>query len=190
MAIIRFLFLIFLLVFEAVFVSFAIFILISGLISQAKGALYVPISRKYLKDILKFSELKEASSFYDLGSGDGRVLIESVLNFRIKKAVGYEVSPWPYLKARFLIRRFGLKNKIDIFRQDFLRVDLREADNVFLYLFPKIVQKLAPKFKGELSSGSKIISVSFPINEPEKFNLQLIKTGKIDRFNLFVYQKI
>lgn len=190
MEIIEFLFLAVLLIFEIIFLSFALFILSSGFISQAKGAPYVPIPRKSIKGILKFFELKEAGSFYDLGSGDGRILIEAVENFGIKKAVGYEISPWPYLKARFLIHRLGLKGKIDIFKDDFLKSDLKKAENVFLYLYPKVVQKLVSKFKGELSWGSKIISVSFPINEPEKFNLQLIKTGKVDRFNVFLYQKI
>lgn len=178
------------LIFEIIFLSFAIFILVSDSISQTQGAPYVPLPRKSINNILKFSEIKNSISFYDLGSGDGRVLIEAIKNFGVEKAIGYEVSPWPYWKSRFLISRVGLKEKIKIFRFDFTKADLRNADLVFLYLFPKLVQKSALKFKNELRFGSKVLCVSFKIENPGKFNLQLIKIGKIDRFNVFLYEKI
>ncbi|MEK7579800.1 MAG: hypothetical protein AAB469_01240 [Patescibacteria group bacterium] len=176
--------------FEAVFLSFAVFVLVSGFISQARGAPYVPLPKKSIKGILAFADLKGDGRFYDLGCGDGRVLIEAVKGFGIKKAIGYEISPWPYFKGRFLVRSNGLKEKITILKKDFLEADFKQADVVFIYLYPKIVQKLVPKFKEELYYGSKIISVSFPIQEPENFNLRLIKTGKIDKFNTFLYQKV
>lgn len=190
MEIIRILFLFFFVVFEIAFLSFAVFVLASGFISQAKGAPYVPLPKKSIKNILKFAEIENGGDFYDLGSGDGRVLIEAVKNFRVKRAVGYEISPWPYWKSRFLIRYQNLKEKIDIFKEDFQNSDLREADSVFLYLYPEAVKKLIPKFKEELAFGSRIISASFPIDESGKLDLKLIKTGKIDRFNLFLYEKI
>lgn len=190
MEIIRILFLGLLVLFEAVLLFFGTFIFISGFISKTKGAPYVPLPKKSLKGVLTFAGLKEGGIFFDLGSGDGRILIESVREFGISKGVGYEVSPWPYLKSIFLLRFKKLKEKISIYKKDFLKADLTQAENIFIYLYPKIVQKSASKFKEELSPGSKIISVSFPIAEPEKFNLRLIKSGGVDRFNVFVYQKI
>lgn len=49
------------------------------------------------------------------------ILISAVENFKIKKAVGYEISPWPYLKSIFLIKIHGLEEKMKIFRQNFLK---------------------------------------------------------------------
>lgn len=164
-------------------------LLVSGLISEIIGAPYVPLPKKSLKGILDFAKIKDYQNLYDLGSGDGRVLIEAVKNFGIEKGIGYEISPWPFLKAKFLVRRLGLSDKIRIFRQNFLNADLNKAEIVFIYLFPKIVQKLALKFN-EVKPEAKIICVSFPIDEPEKFNLRLIKTGKVDRFSIYIYQKM
>lgn len=165
-------------------------VLISGFISDFSGAPYIPLPKKSLKGILGFAKIKNSQNLYDLGSGDGRVLIEAVRGFGVEKGIGYEVSPWSYLKAKFLVRRLGLSNKIRIFRQNFLNADLNKGDAVFIYLFPKIVQKLASKFSQELKSGVKVISVSFPIESPEKYNLRLIKTGKIDKFTIYLYEKV
>ncbi len=187
---IEFLFLFVLVIFEIIFFLSAVFILISGLISEAKGAPYVPLPRKFIKEILDFAEIKDARNFCDLGCGDGRVLIQAVKNFGVKNAVGYEISPWPYLKARFLINQLGFKDKIRILREDFFEADLNKADMVFIYLYPKIVQNLTPKFGNELRRGAKIVSVSFPIKSPEEFNLKLIKSGKIDRFGIYLYGKV
>lgn len=163
--------------------------LISGFISDFSGAPYVPLPKKSIKGILGFAEISGAENFYDLGAGDGRVLVEAVKGFGVEKGIGYEISPWPYLKAKFLIRRLGLSDKIKFFRQDFSKADLSQAEIIFIYLYPKIVQKLASKFSDELKPEAKIISVSFPIESPEKFNLRLIKSGKVDRLRVFVYEK-
>lgn len=179
-----------LVIFEFFLLLFLIVIFLSGIVSNFYGAPYVPLPKKIIPEILKFAEFNSNGTFYDLGCGDGRILIEAVRIFGIKKAVGYEVSPWPYLKAKFLIRREKLGDKIKILRQDFFKADLSQADIVFIYLFHKVVEKLAPKFEKELKTGSKIISVSFPIGEPEKFNLKLIKSGKVGRFTTYIYKKI
>ena len=183
------LFLLILLVFETAFFLLAVFILASGLISSIKGAPYVPLPRKSIKRILEFAEIKDSADFYDLGCGDGRILIEAVKTFGIRSAAGYEISPWPYLKAKFLVRRLGFEDKIKILRQNFLQTDLSKAGIIFIYLYPKAVQKLTLKFGQELKSAAKIISVSFPINNPEKFNLELLKSQKLDRFTVYLYEK-
>ena len=119
------LFLLILLVFETTFFLLAVFILVSGFISSIKGASYVPLPKKPIKRILEFAEINDSADFYDLGCGDGRVLIEAVRTFGIRSAVGYEISPWPYLKAKFLVRRLGFEDKIKILRQDFFKADLK-----------------------------------------------------------------
>ena len=184
------LFLLVLLVFEIIFFLLAVFVLVSGLISNIKGAPYVPLPKKSVKRILEFSEISDSNNFYDLGCGDGRVLIQAVRDFGVQSAKGYEISPWPYLKAKFLVRRLGLEDKIKILRHNFLQADLSKVDTIFIYLYPRIVQRLTLKFSQELKPVAKIISVSFPIDDPEKFNLKLLKSGKADKFSVFVYQKI
>ena len=138
---------------------------------------------------MKFAEIGDNDIFFDLGSGDGRVLIEAVKSFRVKKAVGYEISPWPYLKAKFLIRKNGLNERIHLIRKNFLEADLSEANIIYLYLFPEAMKKLALKFKEELPLGTMVLCVSFKIENPEDYDLFLKKEGKVDKFNLFLYEK-
>lgn len=187
---IPFYFLLVFLILEVVFVLFLILFFISDLISGIYGAPYVPISKELVKKILSLGNLSEDDIIYDLGSGDGRVLIEAVISFRVKKGVGFEISPWPYFKSRFLVRRRGLGDKIKVFKENFFKTNLNEATVVFLYLYPKLVQKLVPKLSKELKSGSKIICVSFGIDNPDKFGFKLIKYEKIDKLTTLVYEKI
>ena len=157
--------------------------------SSVKGAPYVPLPKNSVRGILEFAELDRDGAFYDLGCGDGRVLIGAVKISGVKKASGYEISPWPYLKAKFLVRREKLGNKIEILRQNLFNADLSQADAVFAYLYPKVIGKLALKFSRELKPEAKIICVSFPIESPEKFSLKLIKSGKVGRFTVSLYEK-
>ncbi len=169
---------------------FASFVLYSLIISQIYGAPYVPLPKKSLKAILDFAEIRGAENFYDLGAGDARVLFEAIQSFGLEKAVGYEVAHWPFWKARFLIRQSGLADRISIIRQNFLEADLGAVKTVFMYLYGKLVQKTALKLSRELSAGAKIICVSFPIKDHEKLGFRLIKQGKADKFDVFVYEKI
>ena len=85
---------------------------------------------------------------YDLGCGDGRVLMSGLSNFNVLKAVGYEISPWPYFKTLFLVKRSGIK-RIKIFRKNCLKANIDQATFIYLYLFPKLVDKIAYKIAKE-----------------------------------------
>lgn len=183
-------FLIIELVFFLAVLVFASFVLYSLMVSQIYGAPYVPLPQKSLKAIFDLSEIKDTENLYDLGAGDARVLIKAVNDFGIKEAVGYEVAHWPYWKAKFMVRHYGLADKITIIRRNFLEADLGGAKTVFMYLFDKLVQKAALKLSRELSPGAKIVCVSFPIKDYVNLGLELKKQGKADSFSVFVYEKM
>ena len=182
------------LVFFLVVLVFASFVLYSLMVSQFYGAPYVPLPQKSLKAIFDFAELNPPAggdeNFYDLGAGDARVLIKAVNDFSVKEAVGYEVAHWPYWKAKFLVRHYGLDDKIKVIRQDFLGADLSGAKTVFMYLFDKLVQKAALKLARELGPEAKVVCVSFPIKNPEAIGFRLKKQGKAGNFSVFVYEKV
>ena len=161
--------------------------LLSGSISIMFGAPYVPLSRKSIHKILLFSNISPSDTLYDLGCGDGRVLISSVLDFNVQKAVGYEVAPWPYLNALFFIKLKQLKN-IKLFRKNFLNKDLSGATFIYLYLFPNLVDKIAYKMEKEGKSGTRIVCVSFPIKLEKHTQFQLVKSSKIDNLIIYLYE--
>ena len=179
--------LIFLLLITIIIFLGVLLFLLSGSISIMFGAPYVPLSRKSIHKILLFSNLSSDDILYDLGCGDGRVLISSVLNFNVKKAVGYEVAPWPYLNALFFIKLKQLKN-IKLLRKNFLKEDLDKATFIYLYLFPNLVDKIAHKIEKEGISGTSIVCVSFPIKLEKHTQFQLVKSSKIDNLTIYLYE--
>ena len=165
-------------------------ILISQIISGRCGAPYVPIRRELIKRLLAWGGLSPGDIIYDLGCGDARVLISAVKDFGAKRGIGYEISPWPYLKAGLMLRLAGLADKIQIFRQDFFETNLRDANLVYTYIFPKLLDRLAFKMTEELRPGTKILCPSFPINLTRHGQFKLLKTEKFDKITAYLYQKI
>jgi len=176
-----------------VIISFAIFLVslllfyLSGFISLMFGAPYIPLSRKYIRKILSFGNISSNDTLYDFGCGDGRILISGVSDFNVLKAVGYEIAPWPYLKTLFSIKLKRLK-KISIFRKNFLKADIGQATFIYLYLFIKLVDKVAYKIAREGIPGTKILCVQFPIDTNKHTEFELLKSTKIDNLTIYLYK--
>jgi hypothetical protein len=153
------------------------------------GAPYVPIRRKYISRLLAFGELKSQDVFFDLGSGDGRVLIASAKDCDVSAAVGYEVGLWPYARSLWLIWRSGFKN-ISVHQETIFRADLAGATCVYCYLMPKLMDRVAGKLEHELRPGARIIVPSFPISIEKHPQLRLKKEEKIGSITAYLYEKI
>jgi len=183
---------IFLLMVILVFSIFWIFFNFSLFYSDLVGAPFIPLRKKYIREILAIGHLKKEDIFYDLGSGDGRVLISAVKDFGVKEARGLEISPFPYWFSKILIKSKGLRSKIKVFHKNLAQLeksDLDEASVVFLYLFPKITEKLFQSAFLFLKPGTKIICVSFHpkvIDDHFKFSL----SKKVGWHLIYFYQRI
>lgn len=151
------------------------------------GAPYVPLSQKYIQKILSFGNLSSSDILYDLGCGDGRVLISGLYKFNVLKAVGYEISPWPYFKTLFLIKHNKLQ-RIKLLRINCLKADIGQATFIYLYLFPKLVNKLAYKIAKEAKPKTKVLCVSFPINIDQHIEFKLLKSEKLYNLTLYLYE--
>lgn len=180
---------IFLLIISVIAVVVAAFLFSSGLFSDFLGVPYVPIKRRAIADILKFADVKPTDKFFDLGSGDGRVLRVAVSNFDVGAVIGYELSPWPYVKSVFLNRYHDVGEKIVIRRKDFFKADVENASVIFLYLYPKLMQKLASELSPKIKPKTKLICVSFGLKNPGADNFRVIKNGNVGGLNVFVYEK-
>lgn len=175
------------LIFSIILFILVLIFLLSGIISIIFGAPYVPISQKSIWKILSFGSLSSDDVFYDLGCGDGRVLISGLSNFNVSKAVGYEVSPWPYFKTLFLIKYNKLK-RIKIFRKNCLKADINQATFIYLYLFPKLVDKIAYKISREGMPETRILCVEFPIDMNRHVEFRLLKSVKIENLTVYLYE--
>lgn len=124
-------------------------------------------SHKTAGAICKLAKIKKGDLIYDLGSGDGEVLITAAKELGAK-GVGIEIDPLRYWISKIRIQRNGLSDKIKVLRKNFFEQNIKDADVVFVYLVPKTLDKLLPKFKEELKKGTRIISFVYEMNLPVK----------------------
>lgn len=137
-----------------------VFVLCTALaLPETGGALYVSTSRVRISAFMEAVPMKPGELLVDIGCGDGRVLRQAGKLAGVR-ALGYELNPLVYLKARCLC--LGRKN-IEIKRRDFWGEDLSGADVIFCYLFPDVMGKLSAKLKAELRPGTRIVSCNFPM---------------------------
>lgn len=137
------------------------FFILKFFIPVLNGAPYLPTSKERVKKMLDLSELKPGEILIDLGSGDGRILIEAA--GRGAKAIGYEINPiLVYLTWR-KIKKLGLEHKAKIFWENFWKVDFKNADLITIFGASGIMKKLEKKLLKELKSGARICSYIFPL---------------------------
>ena len=137
-----------------------ILLLISLSIIWPPGAPWVPAPREKIDKMLKMLKVKPNEVVYDLGSGDGRILIWAAKKFGAK-GVGVEIDPLKTFYSHFMLLLFGLNKYAKIIRGDFYKVDLSKANVVTLFLLPETNQKLKDKLQKELRTGSRIVSYAF-----------------------------
>ncbi len=153
--------------------------------SSFKGSPYVPTRGKEVEVILKEAKLKPKQNFYELGCGDARIARNAVKNYRVK-AVAVDVNPLLIIWAKFLAKLQKLK-KIEFKTEDIFKIDLSEADVVYLFLMPKLIDQLLLKLNRELKKNTLIISHGFII---EKWDRLLVKKINHKPFPTYYYRKI
>lgn len=119
-------------------------------------------SDSIIRESLRLAKVTKDDIIYDLGSGDGRVVIIAAREFGAR-AVGVEIDPFRYFISKLLVRLNGVSDKVKIVRKNFFDVDITGATVVFLYLVPKAISRLLPKLKKELKPGTRIISNKYKI---------------------------
>ena len=149
-----------------------LFILVSNFWASYVGSPYLKSKKEIIRVALKTAKLKPGEVFYDLGCGNGDVLLAA--QKLGAKAVGVEISPFYYF---FALARTRGKN-IEIKFQNIKDVEIYNADIVYCYLMPCLLENLAEKFK-KIKKTTRVISVDFPIKElnavcKEKFKDHII----------------
>jgi precorrin-6B methylase 2 len=139
--------------FLALVVTSAVFIIWSAFI----GAGWEPTSRRKVRKMLEMSGAGPSDVVYDLGSGDGRIIVEAARTYR-SRAVGVEADPLRVLFSRVAVAVFRLKGRVRVVWGNFYHTDLGEATIVTLFLTQGTNQRLKPKLLSELRPGTRIVS--------------------------------
>ena len=125
---------------------------------------FVPSPINIVREMLKLADLGSNDIVYDLGCGDGRILLISFEEFKVKKAVGYELNQAMVEELEKIIVEKGLIGKVIVRQQNFMKADLFEATLITIYLTTSGNAKLRPKLEKELKQGSRVVSHDFPIH--------------------------
>lgn len=120
--------------------------------------------RKSIKKIVNLFKLTSTDTFADLGSGDGRIVLETYRQYRCK-SIGYEISPIPliYFKISKLFT-FPFSNKVQVKEESFFNKDLSEYSVIYCCLPEDILEILVKKFKRELKKGTKVYTYKEKLN--------------------------
>ncbi len=123
---------------------------------------YVPTPHEVIRVMLELAEVKPGEIVFDLGCGDGRVLIIAAKEFGAK-AVGIELRRDLIERCVKNVLAEGLKDKILVIEGDFFNVNVSPADVVTLYLLTSVNEKLRPKLEKELKKGARVVSHDFEV---------------------------
>ncbi len=121
---------------------------------------YIPTPKNIVRQMLLLARLRQGELLYDLGAGDGRILIEGAREFGAR-CVGVEIDPERIVRLKE--RLAATKVEAKIIEGDLMQVDLSDADVVAIYLSDSVNAKLAPKLSRELKPGARVVSLDYTL---------------------------
>ncbi len=127
-----------------------------------KLAPYVTSPISVVDKMLEAAGLRSGDTLYDLGCGDGRIVLAAAKGFGAK-AVGIEISDALAKRARQQAENMGLQDQVKIITGDMMAVDVSPASVVSLYLMTEANDTLRPKLERELKPGSRVVSLEFKV---------------------------
>jgi tRNA G37 N-methylase Trm5 len=147
---------------------------------------YVPSPPPIVEKMLEAAGVRPNEVVYDLGSGDGRILITAAKKFKAR-SVGIEISSKLVEQARKHIKAEGLDDRCRVIEGDVRDVDFRDADVVVLYLLTSSNEILRPSLEKNLRPGARVVSHDFEIREwnPAKV-VQAEAHGRVH--SIYVYE--
>ena len=130
---------------------------------------YVPTSPELVDAMLKLAGVNKNDVVYDLGCGDGRVVITAAKE-KGARGVGVDIDSERITEATENAEKAGVADLVQFRQQDLFKADIHDATVVALYLLPSINLKLRPKLWRDLKPGTRIVSHSFDMGDwkPEK----------------------
>lgn len=155
--------------------------------SVKKLAPSVATPMEVVERMLSLAGVQRDDVVYDLGSGDGRIVITAAKKYGAR-AVGFEIDPRLVKESRNNVRRAGVQDLVEIRQLDILQADLSGATVVTLYLFPEANRLLRPRLWSQLKVGARVVSNYFDMDEwvPDKIEEVLdVQTGFYHNIHLW-----
>jgi len=127
--------------------------------------IYVPTPQRVVDKMLAVADIREDDVLYDLGCGDGRLVITAAKKYGIR-AYGFDADPERIRESKENARKAGVEDLVTFEQRDFFTIDLSPATVVTLYLTPELNAELIPQFQ-QLRPGARIVSHDFDMEGVE-----------------------
>jgi ubiquinone/menaquinone biosynthesis C-methylase UbiE len=130
---------------------------------------YVPTPQEVVDEMLKLANVHKGDVLYDLGCGDGRIVITAAKRYGIR-AVGVDINPERIAEATENAKREGVLDRVKFIQGDLFETKFSDATVMTLYLLPAVNLKLKPRLLAELKPGARVVSHSFDMGDwqPDK----------------------
>lgn len=154
---------------------------LSPLVAQEPDVIYVPTSEATVIAMLEMADVDSADVVYDLGSGDGRIVITAAKEYGAK-GVGIDIDPKRIQESKENAEIANVTDRVEFIQGDLFESDFSEASVVTLYLLSRLNERLRPILLEQLKPGTKIVSHAFRMGdwEPEK-------TQKVDGNTIYLW---
>src|SRR5579863_10060220 len=146
---------------------------------------YVNSPARVVDRMLDLASIRPGETVYDLGCGDGRILIEAVQKFKAK-AIGIEISPKIVAEARSHIKKAGVADRAQVIQGDLLETDLTGADVVTIYLATSLNEELRPRLEKFLKPGARVVSHDYAV--PGWKPAQVVEAEGRQKHSIYLYQ--
>jgi tRNA1(Val) A37 N6-methylase TrmN6 len=154
-----------------------------------KLAPYYPTPETVVVKMLELGGLKAGEKMFDLGSGDGRIVIMAARKYRAQ-AVGVEMDKDLYRQSMDRIRKLGLEKNARVINGDILKQDYAQADLVTVYLLPNSNDKVAPLLEKQLKKGARVVAHDFEIRQWTAARVETIDDdGEGRSHTLYLYRR-
>jgi precorrin-6B methylase 2 len=140
--------------------------------TREPDVIFVPTPQEVVDKMLELVAVKKTDLVYDLGCGDGRIVVTAAKKYGCK-AVGFDVDPKRIKESKANVKKNKMEHLVTIERKDIFKLDLSKANVITLYLLPSLNVKLIPQLE-KLKPGSRIVS--------HDFDMRGVKPDKVVKF--------
>jgi tRNA A58 N-methylase Trm61 len=140
---------------------------------------YVPTDESVVMKMLEMAKVTKNDLVYDLGSGDGRIVITAAQRFGAR-GVGIDIDPDRIKEAEENARRAGVTDRVRFILGDIFTADIKTATVVTMYLLPDVNLKLRPKLLSELKPGTRLVSHNYDMGDWQPAQHAVVKVGPTD----------
>ncbi|MGD2295361.1 MAG: methyltransferase domain-containing protein [Candidatus Aminicenantes bacterium] len=144
--------------------SFLLLLSTAAVFQKKPDVPYVPTPENVVTEMLKMADVGKDDVLYDLGCGDGRIVIIATKELGCR-GVGIDIDPQRIKESRENAVMAGVEDRVEFLLMDLFEADIREATVVTLYLLSRINLKLRPKLLRELEPGTRVVSHSFDMDQ-------------------------